>query len=74
MLNKYQKVFQAVLVRNFEKAFNKTIIQLPIKENEIDFDFIENFIADVETEHITDLKLKHKNIIQTYLSVTGNKA
>ena len=72
MLNKYQKVFQSVLVRNFERTFNETVIQLPVKNKEIDFDFIEKFISDVEKEHITELELQNKAIIQTYLSVTGH--
>lgn len=31
-------------------------IQLPIKNGEIDFDFMEGFIADMEFERITNLK------------------
>lgn len=72
MLNKYQKDFQSVLVRNFERTFNETEIELPVKNKKIDFDFIENFISEVEKEHITELELKHKALIQTYLSITGN--
>jgi hypothetical protein len=72
MFNKYQKDFQSVLVRNFERTFNETVIQLPVKNKEIDFDFIENFISDVEKERITELELQHKAIIQNYLSVTGH--
>lgn len=73
MLNKYRQVFQSVLVRNFESVFNNTKIQLPIKDGEIDFEFIENFIAEVETEHIIELELENKAIIEAYLSVTGLK-
>jgi len=52
LLNKYQLVFQSVLVRNFENVFNNTKIKLPMKNRKIDFDFIESFIAEVETNHI----------------------
>ncbi len=71
MLNKYQQVFQSVLVRNFETVFYDTKIQLPIKEGEIDFEFIEIFIAEVEAEHITELELEHQAKMRAYLSVTG---
>lgn len=71
MLNKYQQVFQSVLVRNFETVFNNTKIKLPVKDSKIDFDFIENFIAEVEAEHITELELEHQAKMGAYLSVTG---
>nr|WP_155268338.1 restriction endonuclease subunit S [Gilliamella apicola] len=40
-------------------------IQLPIKNDKIDFDFMENFIAELEAERIAEL--------EAYLSVTGLK-
>jgi hypothetical protein len=56
LINKNQQRFQSVLVRDFEKEFNKTIIQLPIKNGKIDFDFIESFIFELEKERINELK------------------
>ena len=73
LLNKYQKVFQSVLVRNFENLFNNTKIQLPMKDGKIDFDFIESFIAEVESGHIAELESEHSAMIEAYLSVTGLK-
>ena len=46
-------------------AMNKTKIQLPTKNGKIDFEFMENFIAELETERIKNL--------ETYLVVTGLK-
>ena len=46
-------------------AMNKTKIQLPSKNGKIDFDFIDNFIKELETEQI-------KNVEQ-YLIQTGLK-
>lgn len=46
-------------------AMNKTKIQLPSKNGKIDFDFIDNFIKELETEQI-------KNVEQ-YLVQTGLK-
>lgn len=40
-------------------------IQLPIKSGEVDFDFMESFIAELEAERIAEL--------EAYLSVTGLK-
>lgn len=40
-------------------------IQLPIKNSEIDFDFMESFIADIEAERIAEL--------EAYLLATGLK-
>lgn len=48
LFNKYQKVFQGVLVRDFEKLFLETKIQLPIQNNAIDFDFMHTFIRAIE--------------------------
>lgn len=57
MLNKLKKQLLAVLVRDVDKTFLNSIIQLPIKNGEIDFDFIESFVAELEA----------------YLQVTGLK-
>ena len=48
VLNKKQKIFQAALVRNFEKAFKTEKVQLPIKNGHLDLDFMENFVAELE--------------------------
>ena len=46
-------------------SFEKTKIQLPTKNGEIDFAFMENFIAEIESERISKLK--------NYLNVSGLK-
>jgi hypothetical protein len=46
-------------------AMNNTKIQLPSKNDKIDFEFMGTFITDLESERITQLK--------SYLSVTGLK-
>lgn len=55
LLNKNEQVFKNVLVRDFERVFNKTKIQLPIKNGKIDFEFMESFIAELETERMAEL-------------------
>lgn len=55
--NKFQKSYQGVLVRDFEKMFYNSVILLPIdSNNEIDFDFMQDFITAQE-------KLVIKNVI-----------
>jgi len=44
---------------------NDTIIRLPVKNWEIDFDFMDKFIAELEAEHQAEL--------EAYLEVTGLK-
>lgn len=57
-LNKQQSKFQAVLVRDFEKTFNETKILLPINQNnQITFEFMENFISAVQKQVIKSVVL-----------------
>lgn len=56
LLNKQKQKLLSVLVRNVDKTFKETIIKLPITSTkEIDFDFMESFIAE----------------LSAYLSVSG---
>jgi hypothetical protein len=48
----------------WEKVKNQ-IIKLPIKNGEIDFDFIESFVAELEAQRVAEL--------ESYLQVTGLK-
>ena len=47
VLNKQKKSLLSVLVRDVDKTFRETIVRLPIKNNKIDFDFMESFIAEL---------------------------
>ena len=55
VLNKQKKSLLSVLVRDVDKTFRETIVRLPIKNNKIDFDFMESFIAELEAERIAEL-------------------
>ncbi len=71
-LNQQQKVFQGVLVRDFEKIFNETKITLPIHKNhQIAFDFMESFIKALQKESLKQVdsynqaKIKaHKEVLK----------
>lgn len=65
-LNKLKPLLMSVLVRNVDRTFLNSELTLPIKKNgDIDFDFMNSFIAELETERIADL--------ETYLMATGLK-
>ncbi len=55
VLNKLKHKLLSVLVRDVDELFLSTIIQLPAKNGKIDFDFIENFIAELEAERLMKL-------------------
>lgn len=48
LLNKQKPILLSVLVRNVDEVFNNTIISLPVKNGEIDFQFMENFVRELE--------------------------
>ena len=64
ILNGLKKDLLSVLVRNVDNIFLNSTIQLPIDGNgEIDFGFIDGFVAELEGQRVAEL--------QAYLSVTG---
>ena len=63
MLNKLKPVLLQVLVRNVDDTFKNQILNLPTQNNQIDFDFMDSFIAELEAERIAELS--------AYLKVSG---
>lgn len=64
LLNKQKQRLLSVLVRDVDSVFLSTKVSLPINsDGQIDFGFIEDFITEIETERIENLK--------TYLSIAG---
>lgn len=76
VLNKQKKSLLSVLVRDVDKTFRETIVRLPIKNNKIDFDFMESFIAELEAERIAELSayLKASGLDNYELSEEEKKA
>lgn len=63
-LNKLKPLLLTVLVRNVDETFLNSELTFPVTNNgDIDFEFIEGFIANLEIERIEKLK--------EYLSVNG---
>ena len=64
LLNRQKQNLLSVLVRDVDKTFLKAKVSLPITRNgKIDFDFMENFIVELETERIAKL--------EAYLQTSG---
>ena len=63
LLNKQKPRFLSVLVRDVDKVFLSTKIQLPTHNGEIDFDFMESFVAELEVQRVAELS--------AYLTVSG---
>ena len=64
LLNKQKPRLLSVLVRDVDKVFLSTKIHLPTNDDgQIDFDFMESFIANLEAQRIAQLS--------TYLNVSG---
>jgi hypothetical protein len=64
-LNTQKKSLLSGLVRDVDKTFLNGKIQLPSKNKKIDFNFMESFITELETERISKL--------ETYLLASGLK-
>ncbi|OIQ15023.1 restriction endonuclease subunit S [Pasteurella multocida subsp. multocida] len=65
LLNKQKSKLLSVLVRNVDEVFKNTKISLPTKNGKIDFDFMENFISQLEAFRLSQL--------EAYLLATGLK-
>ena len=64
LLNLQKPILLQVLVRHVDETFRNTKIHLPqMQDGNIDFDFMESFIRELEEERIREL--------QSYLAVTG---
>lgn len=54
------------------ESMRKTVIFLPITEdNDIDFDFMESFIAELEAERVAELEAERVAELSAYLKVSG---
>ncbi|MFJ1365267.1 restriction endonuclease subunit S [Capnocytophaga canimorsus] len=73
LLNKQKQNLLSVLVRNVDEVFLNTQISLPTQNGEIDFDFMENFISQLEAFRLSQLEAFRLSQLEAYLLVTGLK-
>ncbi len=52
---------------------NATVIQLPIIDGKIDFEFIEKFVAELEAQRVAELEAQRVAELEAYLTSTGLK-
>lgn len=56
LLNKQKQKLLSILVRDVDETLKNSKISLPTKNGEIDFEFMENFIAELEAERVAELE------------------
>ncbi|MFP6208347.1 restriction endonuclease subunit S [Helicobacter pylori] len=78
LLNALKRPLLSVLVRDIDKTFREQKIQLPLKPTantqsleDIDFDFMETFIAELEQCRLAELEQCRLAELQAYLKATG---
>ena len=54
-------------------AMNGTIIKLPVKNNELNLDFMENFVSELEARRTAELEARRTAELEAYLSAAGLK-
>ena len=71
IFNKQKQNLLSGLVRDVDKAFLTAKIHLPVQNGEIDFAFMESFIAELEAERIAELEAERIAELEAYLQATG---
>ncbi|WP_208387405.1 restriction endonuclease subunit S [Helicobacter pylori] len=78
LLNALKRPLLSVLVRDIDKTFREQKIQLPLKPTaktqtleDIDFDFMEKFIAELEQCRLAELEQCRLAELEAYLKATG---
>ena len=56
LLNKQKSKLLSVLVRDVNKTFCDIKVSLPVENKQIDFDFIESIMSELQAEHIAELE------------------
>ncbi|MCI5698636.1 MAG: restriction endonuclease subunit S [Clostridiales bacterium] len=76
LLNKQKQRLLNVLVRDVDTTFSNAYIQLPTKNGEIDFKFMDAYISELEEERISELAayLKVSGLDNYELSIEEKKA
>lgn len=69
ILNKIKPILSQVLVRDIDKTFKKTKVALPVKNGEVDFEFIELFVNQIKTK----LVLNVDKVITDFELVSNNE-
>ncbi|MCR4963453.1 MAG: restriction endonuclease subunit S [Firmicutes bacterium] len=72
VLNMQKPILLSVLVRNVDSTFKNIEVYLPVSsEGNIDFNFMESFVAELEAERIAELEAERIAEQSAYLTVSG---
>lgn len=69
ILNSQKKKLLSVLVRNVDDTFRNAIVQLPVKNGKIDFEFIDKFVIELKRIYLKELEIKEEIELENYLQV-----
>ena len=71
VLNALKPKLLSVLVRDVNKTFLDSYVQLPTRDGKIDFMFMERFVAVLKAQRVAELKAQRVAELKAYLIVTG---
>ena len=71
VLNALKPKLLSVLVRDVNKTFLDSYVQLPTRDGKIDFMFMERFVAELKAQRVAELKAQRVAELKAYLAVTG---
>ena len=71
LLNKQKQKLLNVLVRDVDRTFSNSYIQLPTKDGKIDFEFMDACIRELEEERIRELEEERIRELSAYLTGSG---
>lgn len=71
IFNKKAEYYKRLLIRNFESAFLNDEIELPTKDGiNPDFNYMNDYIMELEQIHISELEKERINKLNSYLKIT----
>ena len=73
ILNKQKPILLSVLVRDVDTVFRNKTCLLPTHNGEIDFKFMEKFIAELNAARLAELNAARLAELNAYLTITGLK-
>lgn len=71
VFNKKSDIYKSILVRDFDKIFLNDKVFLPSKDNEPDWDFMEEYIKEIEERYIEKVDEHNQENIQKALDAIG---
>ena len=71
LLEKLRPHLLSVLVRDVDKEFNGSLIEVPTRNGDIDFPYMEQYVQELEADRIEELEADRIEELEAYLKVSG---